>query len=323
MMQEWRSALGQDAATADEPADVSNGSTEPPAPASASAPDDEPAPATTEGVSASDAPAPGEGTEPPAAATEQPADRPPSRREQERLDHEQEIAALKAKVSEYEAPDYRDRVRQEVLAEQARAATSDQEIATARADAERFARLNATPDAELSGEDYQWREERKELIRRYPEAETAIRAEAERFIQEQLAAAKRTVDQGWSGIQTDIVAQIQASEKLPNVDKSAFQAPGVTWQQMAEQIHAAGAAWKDGQLAETVTKAEARATAAEAESARVAKENGELRAQIAGDRRAPAVIGRTAGAESGVDVFDPSQGWRGNLHAALTANGTG
>ncbi len=79
---------------------------------------------------------------------------------------------------------------------------------------------------------------------------------------------------------------------------------------MAESIHAAGAAWKESELSERVTKAEA-------ESARLAKENSDLQAQVLGGRRAPAVVGRTAGAASNGQVVDASLGWRGNLADAF------
>lgn len=317
LLSQWRSFLDEDddTDTRDSPAVVSNGTAEP---ASTTADvEAQDAESAREGVSASEAPAPEE--EPGA-----PADTPPSRREQERLAHEKAIADLQAKVARYESPEGRQQLRDEILAEQAQQATTDQEIAQARADAERYARLLATPTNDLSNEDFNWREEQTELRAKYPKARTAIMADAERYIQERVAHADRAVKDGWAGIQADLTRQIEASERLPGVDKQALQAPGTNWQQMAEQIHAAGATWKEGQLTETVTKAEERATKAEAAAALSAKENEDLRAEMA--RRTPgaAVVGRTAGAAQGTPLYDPSKGWQGNLLDAFApTNGTG
>jgi hypothetical protein len=309
----------------DTPAVSSGSESESAAPAKAEAQDAKSAKDTSsEGAKASDAPESGEGSD-----SSGDPDTPLSRREQERLKHEQKIADLEAKVKSFEAPDYRETLRAEILAEEAQKATSSQTAQQARADAERFeqacrmgdndARLSEiVPGTNLTL--YAWREEQKDLRDKYPEAERALRADAERYAGQVAAAererAEREIAAGWDRIKSDMGDQIAASANLHGVDKEAFKAPGVTWKDMAEQIHAAGAAWKEAELAGRVEKAEA-----EAASLRQQLKDGN--SEGLGSRRAPPVAGRSAGAAPNGKGFDPDTNWRGNLAAAFDWNTNG
>lgn len=294
---------------ADDAAAVLSGDASQPTDAAATASDAKPAPSSTdEGVSAADAPESGKESDTPANL---------SRRQREAAEKDAEIARLKAIAEANDPVKLREQLREEILAEQAQKANIDQETVQARQDAERYNRLIAVPAAQLSDEDWAWVENQKALRASAPAAERAIRADAERYLAEQQQALQQQAEQavaaGWDQIRNDITAQIDASTALPNVDKAAFKAPGVTWQQMAETIHAAGAAWKEAALTERVTTAEA-------ETARLKQENADLQARLLSGRRVPANVGRTAGAAPSANGFDVSRGWRGNLADVFDTN---
>lgn len=275
--------------------------------------DGKPAPVAakaTEGVTPTDAPKPGDGAaEPPKL----------SRREQERADHQAEIARLAAERDQIKADrdaaieaarvEERDRIERDRTAAAERDAQSTQ-ATQARAEAERYDRLCRTPDAELSGEDYQWREDRKALLAAYPEAQQHLQAEADRRI----AARQAELEATYSGIDRSLREQIAASAIESGVDPKSWEKPGTTWLTMSRDIaKAERAAGK----AEAETAAAARVEAAETEAERLRKENEDLRRGRGDGRPTPAVIGRSPSGTNGTATFDPNRGWRGNLRDAF------
>lgn len=308
---------------------VSNGEgATPPAPVEASAPDDKPAPEPSEGVKASDAPGPG--SEPPAQSAD-PAG-PLSRRQQEAARKDARIAALEAQVAERESPTYREQVRQELLAEQQRASAeaidedflgNEDQFQAALRIPDNDPRLNQlAPDGKSTL--YDWREERKERRERYSPVERHFQAIYDRKLAEATAQANDrstgALAEAWQIVKADLGEQIAASAKIPGVDPSAFQQEGATWQTMAEHIsevrYAAGAADKEAELAERLTKAETEVT-------RLTKLNEDANADRLRDTRTVGVVGRTAGAAPHEPVFDHTRSWQENLNAAFATNGTG
>ena len=314
--------LDSDIPTGDEPTGVLSGDDGQPEPKAAAPADDaKPAPAPAESVKASDAPGPGEGSDP----SETPETL--SRRQQIAADKDAKIAALEAQVKGFD----RETLRAEILAEESQKSTLGQDAEQARKDAELFDRalrmpltdprlLELVPGTDLTLD--QWRAKQINLRAEYPAAERAIRADADRVIaesrQQAQSWAEQTVAQHVRDRDETMRTQIDASTELHGVDKAAFIQDGVTWKEMAEHIHAAGAAWKEAELSERVTKAEA-------EADRLRKEVEGLRGNAAGDRRVPAVVGRSAGAAPSNNGFDPSQSWQENLAGAFDfgTNGSG
>jgi hypothetical protein len=140
--------------------------------------------------------------------------------ETERLQSERDAAIEQARADE--------RAR---IANEAAASVNDQQFAETEA---RLNRLMATPDHELSGEDYQWREDEKarrhEYATKFPQAEAHYRQQAEHRITTQSNAF-------WA----DVRRQLDAAATLPGVDMATLkQAPA--WDAMAQHLHAAGAA---------------------------------------------------------------------------------
>ena len=169
------------------------------------------------------------------AAGQEPGQVKPGRRASKAIAANETIESLRAET---------ERLRQEADArvEQARAderariaaeaaqTVNDQQFAETEA---RLQRLMATPDHELSGEDYQWREEEKsrrlEYATKFPQAEAHYRQQAEARI--------TTAETAFTN---EVRRQLTASASLPGVDVSAFKKL-TDWGAMAQSIHAAGA----------------------------------------------------------------------------------
>lgn len=90
----------------------------------------------------------------------------PGRRASKAEANAQRIAELERQLAERDP----EQIRQQVLAEQRGEVTQSQAEAQRRADAARFRELQDTPDADLTGEEYAWREEQKKLISIVPGA---------------------------------------------------------------------------------------------------------------------------------------------------------
>jgi len=140
----------------------------------------------------------------PKPATEQPApessggvnpDAPtpePGRRSKEAQANLDRIADLERQLAERDP----EKIRQQVLDEQAQQAISADDAAKAKSDGERFLHLNGLPDddPELSeGDNWKWLQEQKKLRVNYPKAVEAITAQAH-------AEADRKVSEGLAGV---------------------------------------------------------------------------------------------------------------------------
>lgn len=159
---------------------------------------------------------------------------------------------------------------------------------------------------------YQWREDRKELISQYPQAEAAIRAEVERSVADKLVEADRLQAKFWS----DVEKRLKEAENLPHVNpadlKTNAENPLSTWDKVFGYYHAAGAAWKEAELSPQIAERDEKIAQLEDE-VRDLKAVGP-RGLVAS--RAPVSGGRsvTAGDQT---TFDPSRPARENLAAAL------
>lgn len=280
-----------------------------------------------------------EGSKPPTAPTsdaEKPDaapppgtdDKKPSRREQARTANEARIAELEAAVeAEKQAREdaikqARDEARAEAERERAEAAEREQQESLSRKhleDVERFQRLMRLPDADLSDDDYRWREEQKQLLAKYPEAERFHMALAQESVKTEREALEKDRIAFWDGVRD----QLGAAAKLPHVDPKALLAnaetPLDTWDKMAGYYHAAGAAWKDAEYAPKLSAAEEKIAHLEDEI----KDLKVVGPRGLGSGRAPVTGGRSAASERDTSSFDPDRGWRQNLSAALSAPSNG
>jgi hypothetical protein len=202
--------------------------------------DDRPA---EHGEESSAAPAPGQGTGRRSKAAQQAAER---------------IAELERQVAERDP----ERIRQQIAAEDAQRAEQAAIAASAEADAERYRRLTDTLDDDLSPEDYNWREEQKDLLKRYPQvrklADGLVETER-RTLREQ---ASRQQDAFWG----DVRSQIARTSGLPHVEIETLKA-APTWDRMAEHLHAAGAAWKEAEYAPQLSERDEKIARLEADVA--------------------------------------------------------
>lgn len=174
--------------------------------------------------------------------------------------------------------------------------------ASAQADAERYRTLLETPDHEISPEDYTWREDRKALLKQYPEAERHFKTEADA----QVAAAQAEAKAFQTNVLNGVASEFRALSTMPGVDAESFQKlPSPT--DLGRALHAAGHA---------TGYAEGRAEL-QAENGRLQKENDELRASALGASRAPTVAGHSANNTAPEPAFNPRRNWRANLEDAL------
>jgi len=172
------------------------------------------------------------------AAGDQPGQARPGRRASKALAANATIEELRAETERLrgEADEREANARADErarIAAEAAQSVDDRQFAETEA---RLQRLNSTPDAELSGEDYQWREDekarRREYAERFPQVEAHYRQQADHRIQS-------TTNAFWA----DVRQQLSTSAHLPSVDKAALQTLP-RWDQMAEKIHTD--AWAGG-----------------------------------------------------------------------------
>lgn len=164
----------------------------------------------------------------------------PSRRGKKEAANQQTIESLQSEIARLRqdleaAPE---RVRQQLAVEQQQQAGASQ----AAEDAARYEQLINTPDHLLTGEDYQWREEYKDNLSRFPKVrehyEQRTRSERDQFL-------------------STMRAQIASAGTLPGVDAETFKTPGTTWADMARHIHAAGVETGKSESADRVAALEA------------------------------------------------------------------
>lgn len=182
---------------------------------------------------------------------------------------EEKIADLERQLAERDP----EKIREQLRNEDAQQALSSRHIE----DAERYEAACRMPDSdprlmEYVPNDpegrtlYQWREDRKELIAKYPEAEAAIRASVEQRAQAQ-----------WASLLGQQRAEIIGVASELGVDPDRWKQPGTTWASMTrDAVSAATAPLQD------------RITALEREL-HSARTNG------LGGARAPVAAGRSSG----------------------------
>jgi hypothetical protein len=259
-----------------------------------------------------------------AAPTGTPPGTPPtklSRRQQAAEESRQRIQQLEAERDQAREQG-RAEAREALAREQAERQAQEQQASVSRAhlaDVERLQRLLRTPDGQLTAEDYAWREDQKELLARYPDAERHFAAERDHAItvERQRQAAERTA------FLDGIVAQLRASEALPGVSHDDLKADAPTpldsWDKMAAYFHAAGASSTASELQPKLDQAleTIERQAAEIKDLRLVGPRG------LGAARAPVSGGTSAGTENGSSSFDPRRSARDNLAAALAQGSNG
>jgi hypothetical protein len=263
--------------------------------------------------------------EPSAAASVTPEEQPPakplSRREQERQAHQERIAALEAEntrlAAEREADlqKARDEARALFEADQRRQTTEAEQRAIAAqeaADVERYQRLLATPDDDLFRDDpegYTWREERKALLKKFPQVEAHHRAQASRFVDAKLAELNQQQNAFW----IDVRSQMASAATRNGIDPKDWEQSGVTWDTIALAIEQAA----DARATERVTAdLTGKVQAAEAEVLKVKKELQDAHDQLLGLTKAPSLAGRS---QTATDEKAKGANYRGSWQENLAA----
>jgi hypothetical protein len=144
---------------------------------------------------------------------------------------EQKAAALEAKLAEMDPEKLRQQVRAEIAAEQAQqaeAAKLDDLSKSQRANVERYRKLVETPDAQLSHEDYAWREEFKEKLAAFPEVQQFHTAQ----VAMQIEAAGKAQEQA-------LRTALQRHVSKPGVDPDTFRKLG-EWGALGDHLYEAG-----------------------------------------------------------------------------------
>lgn len=187
-----------------------------------------------ESASPEDVPAagdPGSGAEPPAG-----------RRSRRAAEDAARIAQLEAQLAERDPDKIREQLRSELANEQAQQAIGD----AGRADAERYRRLCDTPDHQLSGEDYQWREDRKDLLARYPD----VRKHYEGMVASERQAMATERDQVQRAFWADVYRQLEPTLALPGLsDEQKAQLKKASWSEQIQIHRAAERALVDHEMA--------------------------------------------------------------------------
>lgn len=303
----------------DDPTDAAlSGTTQPADTTTATAQDAKSAPSDDAGVKASnETPGEGDAEEAPAQAGQ-----PLSRRQQIAADKDAEIARLRADLAardpEALKADARREARAEYEAEQARKASEavDEDYL---GNQERYERLLTVLDADLSVDDYQWREERKERRRVHAPVERHLRSVYEGRLSAARASDQTTVSGRLDEVMSKVGEQIGDMATLPGVDSSSWKTPGKTFADYGRSLYdggkATGAAEKETELTGRVQKAES-------EAARLLKDNQDLRLQIMGATPAPMAAGRSASGTPGRPQANPAGSWEDNLGAAFNWGST-
>lgn len=233
-----------------------------------------------------------------------------SRRESERVAHEQRISQLEADVKTAEA-----RGRQAIIDEQ-RADEERQRVEALtteeRADYDKYQRLLVTPRVDMTPEESDWLEERKWLVSHpvYQSVERHLRAK----IGTELAQERETFNTQTVAFWDAVTNELDKTTGLEGVDTSKWSEKGHTWGPMAQDIY-------DGALALGASKKEAEMTArveaAEAQAEVYRKEAEQLRRSGASGARAPRITGLPAGGPTEPEGFNPHRSWRQQLSEAV------
>lgn len=152
---------------------------------------------------------------------------------------EQRIADLEAQLAERDPEKLREQWESERQAEQVRSqeqARLDELAQTQRANVERYRRLIETPDAQLSGEDYAWREEFKEKLAAFPDVQQFYAADTARRIESARTAHTESLR-----------SALSQQVSLPGVDAEAFRQM-TDWGAMGQHLYEAGARSKQTEI---------------------------------------------------------------------------
>ena len=188
-----------------------------------------------------------------------------------------------------------EKIRQQVLAELSQQQAQEAVEQKAVKDAERFQKLLSTPDHLLSAEDYQWREEQKELIEKFPDVRDFVYAQAD----QQIKAATVDLDQKQQAFWSDLKGQMGRLASLKGVDAQAYARLG-RFDQMGRHLYDAGARSRDDEVADLQRQLREK----DAELERHAPLNG---ARGFGSGRAPVAAGRSG---SGLPSTDMNETFR-------------
>lgn len=163
------------------------------------------------------------------------------------------------KLAETDPETVRAQVRAEIEAEQQRKADEAAQSALAeseQADVERYERLRDLPSSEMSVEDWNWVEERKDLLLKFPAVEKHHRAAVDRKV----AALNKQQTAFWA----DVRGQLAETATRPGVDAAVIQTSD-RWGDIGDHLYEAGRATGRSELAD--------------ENRRLADENRQLRLQ--------------------------------------------
>lgn len=109
---------------------------------------------------------------------------------------------------------------------------------------DRYRKLVATPDYELSAEDYQWREERKERRAKHSHVERHYQSAAERQLQVGMEDLSQKQNEFWK----DVKGQMGRLASRKGVDQATYSKLG-NFEQMGSHLYDAGARSRDDEVA--------------------------------------------------------------------------
>jgi hypothetical protein len=170
----------------------------------------DPALAVEPTAASTDAAEPASDAEDVPAGADTPGEKRSGRRSSRAQADAERIAELERRLAERDPEKIRADVEAELANQREQQALDAQEAS----DAERYRRLLETPDAELSGEDYQWREERKQLLAAYPRAR--------KLSADLLEAERRSLAADFEGRReafiSNLAGQLERTASKPGVD---------------------------------------------------------------------------------------------------------
>ena len=158
------------------------------------------------------------------------------------------LAEADAKVAAAPDPDQlREQIRAEVRAEQQTAADNaklDELAQSKAADVARYRQLLEVPDAEMSGDDYQFREDFKERLRLIPEVESTHRELARQTIE----AERKALSTKEVNFLNGIYDQVATLASKAGIDPEKWKAKGVDFAVMAEDYATARVSAREAEV---------------------------------------------------------------------------
>ena len=159
----------------------------------------------------------------------------PGRRAQAAMSAAERIADLERQLAERDP----EAIRRQLAVEQEQAAESaklDEMAKTRQADVARYRRLVDTPDAQMSSEDYAWREDFKEKIAAIPEVTALHQTLAEQRIAEAQAEIEARHRKAWDDFTGGFRAEMTAVARREGIDPETWTRPGTTWDRMTRDV---------------------------------------------------------------------------------------